>query len=570
MAKNNPQYERMMALMNFGYVNESASHKTNVGKSSFEYQMMGGDGKSYAIVREGKYYYIKSADGDKKNLAEAYDYLGGYMNRKNYEYSSYNSAYNNFCMKMKLVNEACGNAAVSETEKKYDIMTEATDDMKNLIARQRQIMTNASMIMESGYGYKEGTKESPEKPTSNGGNPDGPFTEKAEAKLDTDPKFNAGEPDNQSEPFGDGKAPEKGKDVKDSDIPSDGKAVGAQNPSGGKVTRVDECGQAEHGVISPAMDKWGIKDNGSGPITVDSADMEQIHIDEELDTDFDDGVKGTGVGEADNDHNNGPFTDNVKSELDECGDMMAAGQDMMNEEEGDEDFAEEEGEDFGGEDFEDEGEEEVPADGEDEEFGEEPEFGEGDENFEDEGDEDFGEEGEGDEIAELRAELEALKAELAELKGEDMESDEEMPEEELGDEDMPEGEEMPEGEFGDDEGFPEEAAQDEEPMLGEEDEEALMEAKQQFMNGIINTVVNKMLSEEKTVLHDFGKHPGFRKKVMSLPTTGQDKNEHGEDWNDDSVHNEQPFASKIGSSAPFDKTVAKMITDSIMEALKKK
>ena len=55
---------------------------------------------------------------------------------------------------------------------------------------------------------------------------------------------------------------------------------------------------------------------------------------------------------------------------------------------------------------------------------------------------------------------------------------------------------------------------------------------------------------------------------MNLPPTGEDKNKWGRDWNDDSVYSEEPFGSKIGSSAPFD--IVQHVTDSIMEQIKKK
>ena len=76
----------------------------------------------------------------------------------------------------------------------------------------------------------------------------------------------------------------------------------------------------------------------------------------------------------------------------------------------------------------------------------------------------------------------------------------------------------------------------------------------------------KTMKEDK--LNDFGKHPGYRKKPMNLPPTGEDKNKWGRDWNDESVYSEEPFGSKIGSSAPFD--IVQHVTDSIMEQIKKK
>jgi hypothetical protein len=85
----------------------------------------------------------------------------------------------------------------------------------------------------------------------------------------------------------------------------------------------------------------------------------------------------------------------------------------------------------------------------------------------------------------------------------------------------------------------------------------------------LNRVINKMIKEEMTKLNVFGKHPGYRKKPMTLPTTGEDKNQWGEDWNDESVYSEQPFGEKIGNSAPFDKVVSKL-SEMVFNDIKKK
>ena len=97
-----------------------------------------------------------------------------------------------------------------------------------------------------------------------------------------------------------------------------------------------------------------------------------------------------------------------------------------------------------------------------------------------------------------------------------------------------------------------------------EDEEAIMESKRRRMNSIVESVVNSILSEDE--LHDFGKHPGYRKKPMDLPSTGEDKNQWGEDWNDESVHSEEPFGSKIGDSTPYEKAV-EAISNKVMSKL---
>ncbi len=73
---------------------------------------------------------------------------------------------------------------------------------------------------------------------------------------------------------------------------------------------------------------------------------------------------------------------------------------------------------------------------------------------------------------------------------------------------------------------------------------------------------------EGTTLDDFGKHPAYQKKVMSLPPNA-DASKWGRDWNDNSTKGEKPYGVQIGSSAPFDDTVDK-ITDAIVTELGKK
>ena len=80
---------------------------------------------------------------------------------------------------------------------------------------------------------------------------------------------------------------------------------------------------------------------------------------------------------------------------------------------------------------------------------------------------------------------------------------------------------------------------------------------------------SRKLNEEGTKLNVFGKHPGYRKKPMTLPQTGNDKEGNYEDWNDNSVYSEDPFGNKIGSSAPYDKLINDSVK-AVMESLKKK
>ena len=74
------------------------------------------------------------------------------------------------------------------------------------------------------------------------------------------------------------------------------------------------------------------------------------------------------------------------------------------------------------------------------------------------------------------------------------------------------------------------------------------------------------LSEETTVLHDFGKHPGYRKKPMAHPENVEDAPNGAKDWNDDSAKSQEPFGKQIGSSEPYTQVV-RAITQRVLETL---
>jgi hypothetical protein len=138
----------MKALMKFG-VNEGK----NIAYTGVEYEKVGADGKMYGIVREGSKYYIKTSPNKKGKIAENYDYIGGFRNRKDNEYSSFAEAQKQFDLKMMSINEANtpDKKVVVESwnpDKQEMLTVEATNKMKKEISRERQIMMNASRINE--------------------------------------------------------------------------------------------------------------------------------------------------------------------------------------------------------------------------------------------------------------------------------------------------------------------------------------------------------------------------------------------------------------------------------------
>lgn len=149
MSKFDSQLDRMKAMMNYGLKTESKPQY-----NSIEYQREGADGKMYGIVREGTKYYIKVSEKTSSPLKENFDYIGGFRNRKDFEYDSYANALKNFEMKMTSIKESKRDLGQVITESwsfdnKKSWTTETTQKMRDEIERQRQIMSNAKNIFES-------------------------------------------------------------------------------------------------------------------------------------------------------------------------------------------------------------------------------------------------------------------------------------------------------------------------------------------------------------------------------------------------------------------------------------
>lgn len=181
------QIKSMQRLINYG-VNEN----TDNGKSIVEYHAEGADGKTYGIIRECNKFYIKVAPKkDTALLAEDYDYIGGFNNRKSNEYSSYNVASKQFELKMKSLNEAYQNNQKSTYQFKpvetAEWQINETKEMRAEINRFNDIMYNVNGILSEDKNFT--TKHTlPEAPASNPSDKkvNGPFTDTAVAKGDKD------------------------------------------------------------------------------------------------------------------------------------------------------------------------------------------------------------------------------------------------------------------------------------------------------------------------------------------------------------------------------------------------
>ncbi len=715
----NSQLSRMKSLMTYGnQVNENARP---ISTCSLEYRAVAADGKTYGIIREGHRYYIKSADAGQEAIAESYQYLGGFNNKRDYEYDSYAKALKNFELKMASINEACDGSVNVQTLNPFranEVLVEGTKKMKNEIARQRQIMYNAAMLMneEAGIGKTPITNQ-PESEHANSGDEDTPFTQEVKPDMEFDGN-KSNSPKQEGEPYGNGGKAPKGKDVQVKD------SVASMHPSGGKVVRVNEsleegdehdpseladllkdnlvrftfikkdgstrhaCGTQnleiakEYGAAVPT----GVQPERPGVIPFIDLDMKEADmspedvakgrfwkscredsvesIDEVLSVDEIMGgeehdepeIEG---GEGEDEIAGLPGDEGVDEEISDL-----EGEDEFEDEEGTED---DESDDEDSDEFDDEdsdeladiesdeearkaaekdmqdeyGDDYIPMDEAEDDLEDADELGDLDdeEDFEDDDEDDFddeegleGEEGEelepeddfddeeglegeeGDEFEDeeevdetdpesVRAEIERLQAVLSDL--EDEEDGEEYGEED-DEEGGEEGDELDEEDFGDDEEpvqiyeakkavlnkiarrvadkllkeenlnsnieDEEDGELDEEDFIDDGEQVQIDEAKKAMLNKIARRVADKLLKEEN--LNVFGQHPGYRKKPIELPETGEDQNEHGKDWNDGSVHSEEPFGQSKGDSKPYKNTLerdalAMKITDKIMESIKK-
>lgn len=672
MSKRDEQIARIQGLMTYGISN--APKKTPITES-----IEGPDGKIYAIIREGSKFYIKSATKGSELVAESFDYIGGFMNKKNNEFSSYNQASKNLELKVRSLNEAYGvNKPVEllNPDKKETLMVEMTDAMKASLARYRQIMNNAAGIMNESATISASNTGVPEAPKTTGFSPKlgEPFNNNAEAKLDKDLKTTASDPEKQGEPFGD---KEKTEEYKKAEYVPSG-SVANQHPSGGKVVRVNE--ECEYEETIEECDEWGscgVPSTGSvGEIGDDAPFTEIVREDSPVgfadeDT-FDEGEDADDV-DIDLDDIDSPLEDedefedpeiddidseeipddsdietesneieSLRQEIEELrnlvNELMGNSQDDTEDELDVDD--ESEGVDFAGEDYDDE-----------------PDFMKESVNLP------FPVKVRTDELADVRSRYglaKILKNMMTERGGTDndakaismihgrlleilqcdyelracmknnhlddndwyeiiatMESNtskinrlvsslsfttdadrklldsrisklqsyvskyseyydqninpDAQTEPEVEDDEM---EEMPDVDQ-DNIGFEDDVRPSEDEM----DADAWTNAEKfgepgdfddmNDMDDMFDSIKPRKLHENGTKLNVFGKHPGYRKTVMSLPKTGSDKEGNVKDWNDDSVYSEEPFGNKIGSSAPYEDAINASV-EAIMESLKKK
>lgn len=502
---------RMLELMKYG-INENASKSS---APRVEYSVKAADGLTYGIVNEGTKFYIKVAPKkDTQIVNEDFDYIGGERNKKQNEYKSYSLASKNLELKLMQINESHkANKVIIESVKKEpaaDWQINETKEMRNAINRMNQISHNVAMILEDkkdikAYGEKVGN-------------------------LDTNWTDNDTKPNTyKEEPVG------KTHVAKDEDWTNDD-----ENPSKEVKKTNDKIGSSC--TSDTAKKTTGFTEKPKMPDTLKEGKRviklteEQVLAWNRSNDDYMDKSHGTEIGSS------APFDDNVCCKTsNQCKDSS-------------ETVCEAEG----------------PVHNSDTTLYPNGSTGDVSHNG------DPFKEGKGSKAEAdngVIAESEFDDDEIAGFDGLDDEYDDDVPFPEVEDEDEYEIELddddathfLKRNDLGD-------------SLLNREmsNEKTDMGQALNNINNAYSTAYDDMDSEGmfddeeeelyENELHDFGKHPAYRKSPFSLPANREVAPNGARDWNDDSVEGELPYGKKIGSSAPYEKAV-QVITDSIMESL---
>lgn len=585
----NDEISRVKALMNYGLHTESK----NTPYASIEFQKVGADGKVYGIIREGSKYYIKSAPKKKNLVREDFEYIGGFRNRKDNEYSSFANAEKQFDLKMMSLKESYANGKniVVESwnpDKKENLSVEATDKMKKEILRERQIMHNAAMISEKKEisadiaNTQKNNIKNLKHPDATGPK-DSVFTEKATVC-----------PECGNSPCTCGK---KGKKKKK--VAQECGNLEKVSESAEPLAWHKEGGDAHQNMADTYMDtSKGTEVGSSAPF--DAAKGRNIDDDNKAE-DTGEATNGVvegrsmhyhysnnqnmpkpGTGEGPSDEHNKPFNEDPNSGLDEAitglGDDVEEGIDAeagagagadagAPVQEGDD--AEEDGEESFGPDVDDDSDEvdtfdDVDDDSSLDDASDDGELDDFDDDEEDEDDTLDDIESDDDELESRVSNIEDLLGKIADKLGvSEFDDDSLYDDDDEESDDLYDDDDYDEGDGVD---------TDEDYDDGGEDDEELPESYTRNGYQIFESKAYRRAMREDR-LNDFGKHPAYQKRVMNLPPNNMQEFPGYYDMNDDSVDNDSPYGEKIGDGAPFSVDPDELedaIVESIQRNLKKK
>ena len=177
MAKYDDQLARMNYLMEF-------KNQPKEVRSNIEYHANGADGKVYGILKEGTKYYIKTTENGKENIAESYDYINGFVNRRENEFKSYNDATKHLELKLMSLNEAYGkkqDVSTVDLKRNDKAFANLTEEARKELDRMHQIFENSCKIgKDCSCDPESKGKASPDNTTKN----NDPFSKKVTADMD--------------------------------------------------------------------------------------------------------------------------------------------------------------------------------------------------------------------------------------------------------------------------------------------------------------------------------------------------------------------------------------------------
>lgn len=534
------QLATMQRLINFG-INEDSSKKS---KPVVEFKRKAANGKTYGIIREStKYYIMEAPQKDTEILAEDFDYIGGFNNRKENEYSSYAKASNALDLKIMSINETANkkDKVIIEAPKvSAEWENSITESMRKEINRFKTITANVENILreDKAVGSVPSEHTLPEAPATNPSDKkvNSPFTDTAVAKGDKDFKKEEHDHETAGTPF------DKNGQISNKQMQSDKKptantdatytekakyvpdnTVADQHPSGGKVVRVnenrnkvriklteeqvlawnknkdymDKTHGTEIGSSEPFIDELGEESNQTEAPTEPIRESDGDSVVYDHPNDQNKPTPGTSeVGDT------APFDKQVNEEIIDAED--AAG---MPEEDEDDDYSD------------------YPF----------PDVAEDDGYYGTRFDNEFAqwEESQNPDNVDFELDLEDEYGDDADV-GHDMSA-------KFGRNGMRglENWENDWNKFDDDDDL----------------DDFAFESRRRN---------SRRLSEDK--LNDFGKHPAYRKKPMTLPPNKEVAINGAREWDDESAQGEEPFGKQIGDSAPYNETVD-TIAECIMDML---
>ena len=522
MAKFDDQLSRMSYLMEYRM-------PSNEVKSNIEYHANGADGKVYGILKEGTHYYIKTTESGKENIAESYDYIGGFNNRKENEYGSYNEATKQLEMKLISLNEAHGiheDVSTVDFDRSKKVLSMLTEEARTELDRMKQIFENSNTIGAPVVG-KDSVHGTATDPKAEGA----PFGEgSSEGTHEKGTTKTESNPEKANDDYTTVKNVEK-------QMTSD------KTPSGG-TEKKGETAKCDLEGKCVATVKEGVEECGLNSQNVDANVVSEDEI---------------------------PSEENYFEKED------AEGYGPMGHPDGDEiELYNAEEEPVG---FDEPGEEM---------FDEDPNLGNGEPAFEEP---DYENMSLDDMLNEYESVIAGDKEELTgpgtsepdnaiatwnrmpEDKAKDtLEENEESA--------KPESEEALTGEKKS-EGNPEDAIatwprvpgdKEKKDNVNERIEKAVSREVKRIMESVnkketLEEMVQRLVNEEVTRLHVWGKHPRFRKEPMTTPANKEKfVGTADRDWNDDSAKGEQPYGLKVGDGKPFEEVVD-ILTDNVMDKI---